>query len=75
MNGWKNWATWNVALWLSNDEGLYRLMRRYRHKGYQALASNLNEMGITETPDGASYIDPELDIEALDAMLSDEGEP
>ena len=22
-NGWKNWATWNVALWLGNDEGIY----------------------------------------------------
>ena len=26
-NGWKNWATWNVALWLGNDEGLYRAAR------------------------------------------------
>jgi hypothetical protein len=22
--GWKNWETWNVALWLGNDEPLYR---------------------------------------------------
>jgi len=22
-NGWKNYETWNVALWLQNDEGLY----------------------------------------------------
>jgi len=27
-NGWKNWATWNVALWLGNDEGLYKIARR-----------------------------------------------
>ena len=25
-NGWTNWATWNVYLWLSNDEPLYRAM-------------------------------------------------
>jgi len=23
-NGWKNWETWNVALWLGNNESLYR---------------------------------------------------
>ena len=23
-NGWKNYQTWNVALWFGNDEGLYR---------------------------------------------------
>ena len=23
-NGWKNYETWNVALWIDNDEGTYR---------------------------------------------------
>lgn len=23
-NGWKNYPTWTVNLWLANDEGLYR---------------------------------------------------
>jgi hypothetical protein len=26
--GWTNWETWNVALWLGNDEGLYRRATR-----------------------------------------------
>lgn len=35
-NGWKNRATWNVALWLGNDEGMYldavETVRRYKAK-------------------------------------------
>lgn len=26
-NGWANYETWNVALWLGNDESFYRAMR------------------------------------------------
>lgn len=26
-NGWKNYPTWAVNLWLSNDEGLYKQTR------------------------------------------------
>ena len=26
-NGWKNYPTWAVNLWLSNDQGLYEVIR------------------------------------------------
>jgi hypothetical protein len=28
--GWRNRQTWNVALWLNNDQGLYRAMQHCR---------------------------------------------
>ena len=32
-NGWKNYETWNVALWLGNDEPLYRTARERAAQG------------------------------------------
>lgn len=30
--GWKNWETWNVALWFGNDRGLYDSVREHDRK-------------------------------------------
>lgn len=60
-NGHKNWAYWNVSLWLFNDEGLYHLVRRAvrccRTKDVAArrIVDELAECGSTQTPDGARY--------------------
>lgn len=35
-NGWKNYPTWNVNLWLSNDEGLYNATRE-RAEAYAGM--------------------------------------
>jgi hypothetical protein len=69
-NGWKNRATWNVALWLGNDESLYEISRRFVN--YKDLANELEEMGTPCTPDGISYKDDDLDTYALDEWLMDE---
>lgn len=30
-NGWTNWETWNVVLWITNEETTYRAMIRKFH--------------------------------------------
>ena len=69
FNGWKNWATWNVALWLGNDETLYKVARQY--DSYDALIPRLEIMWGQMTPDGARWMDPTIDTAALDEMLTD----
>jgi hypothetical protein len=66
-NGYANYETWNVALWIQNDEGLYNIARRYddylkfvKHMWFDAT-----------TPDGVSYTDPKLDWDELNEMMSD----
>ncbi len=56
FNGHKNWNHWNVSLWVSNDEGLYRQALRYiRVFGKDRAARRLLEELPKTTPDGAPY--------------------
>jgi hypothetical protein len=68
-NGWKNYATWNVALWIGNDEGLYNLARECG--SYSEFKHQMRDAGITETPDHVAYNDSGLDTEALDGIWED----
>lgn len=66
-SGWKNKSTWNIALWIGNDEGLYRLAREC--KSYDEFRERMRELGSTETPDKVAYNDSGLDTDALDEMI------
>lgn len=78
-NGWKNYETWNVALWIGNDESLYSMARNLRNfpNPYKSFVMALNGFygGVSSasryTPDGVSWIDSELDVEALNQMLNE----
>lgn len=69
-NGWANYQTWNVALWIGNDEGLYELAKGF--SSYADFAESMrDELGSAETPDGVAWNDSGLDTDALDEMLSE----
>jgi hypothetical protein len=75
-NGWANYETWNVALWISNDEGLYSLAKACRKSKspYGSFRTDLRDVWGDEsigqqTPDGVSWFDSKLDIEALNELV------
>ena len=69
-NGWTNYETWNVALWIQNDPGFYDLAREYRHLGYKAFAEFMMELK-SSTPDDVKWDDDNLNICELDEMMED----
>ncbi len=75
-NGWKNYETWNVALWIGNDEFFYDLARRCQtySKFLESIRGEFAQkaMGLgPQTPDGVAWNDSGLDIEALDEMIGE----
>ena len=68
-NGWRNWETWNVALWLSNDETLYNLVKKC--KNYKEAHMKLAYFGYTKTDDGVSFRSTKLDRQALNQFIKE----
>jgi hypothetical protein len=57
-NGHKNWNHWNVSLWLTGDEGLYRQVEQTLNdlSSLDAAARDLAaQWKGKSTPDGAPY--------------------
>ena len=68
-NGWANYETWNVALWIQNDEGLYNVAKQCRN--YQELVDLLYDCGSKETRDGVKWDDSKIDGLAVNEMMQD----
>ena len=68
-NGWKNHATWNVALWIGNDQGMHEFAKECG--SYQVFVDTMRGVGYTETPDKVAYNDSGLDVERLDELIKE----
>ena len=67
-NGWANYETWNVALWIGNEESLYRAARRcYSYQDFVDRYFDIDD----ETPDGVKCNDVNLNITELDEMIDE----
>ena len=72
FNGWANWKTWNVALWIQNTEEIYNIAKQFdNYKDYVNLSYKYAAFGNDITQDGVRYNDPELNIEELDQMIKE----
>lgn len=69
-NGWANYETWNVALWITNDEGLEALARDAG--SYSKLVAVLTEeLDNHYTPDGVPWKDSAIDEEEVDEKIAE----
>ena len=69
-NGWENYETWNIALWINNAEGLHNLALSCGD--YETLVKVLyDDYGVTETKDGVKFADPKINIVQLNSDIFD----
>ena len=67
-NGWSDWTTWNVALWINNDQTYYGIAKECRD--YMDFLYEMHSMiGSFATPDGADW--GEANIKELDEVISE----
>ena len=67
MNGWKNYETWNVSLWIQNDEHLYKLA--LMSAGFQDFMNDMHGWGCNETSDGVKWVD--ADYSEVQSMFNE----
>jgi hypothetical protein len=72
-NGWKNRQTWNCALWIGNDEPLYRAAVRFmnEYKGRTPYKQFICANGLRgeRTPDNIAWLSTRISYAELNSMM------
>ena len=80
-NGWKNYETWNVTLWIQNDEFLYNTAKACVdfcddnetpwHKFQRCMMQGQIGKFFGKTGDGVKWNDPKIDAVAVNKMFAE----
>jgi hypothetical protein len=62
-NGCANYQTWNVKLWIANDERLYNLASDC--SDYADFVETMRQIGSMETADDVAWNDSSIDMGEL----------
>ena len=80
-NGWANYETWNVALWLDNDYFNYSILMMSSVKNYQDFLNKLQSPIFNNldadydywnfTGDNVSWTDPKVDVDEINEKIAE----
>lgn len=72
-NGWRNFESWNVALWITQEEPIYNMAKNFvqGYTGENVYKDFIKAHGFSSlrTPDKVRYISDKLDYAALNNMM------
>jgi len=70
-NGYANYETWNVALWIQNDYGFYSIAQQC--DDYQDFVDALEAVSFNSksTPDGVKWDDAKIDGIEINEVIAD----
>ena len=66
-NGYTNYETWNVALWIDNDQKNYNLMMQCNY--YEEFVDIMHSKGKNKTGDGVLWNDPKVNVEEINELI------
>jgi hypothetical protein len=73
-NGWANYETWNVVLWINNEVLMYRSvfgLVNSKVTQWTDIASVLTTLYGDKTPDGVAWNDPTIDADRMNEFLAE----